>query len=111
MLEHKRPRLVRDRDVEQTIAVDVGDFEGRADAAVLVDGVLHPDGGPVLPPQFEPVTHRRFFAAGTAPSVRPPALAGHEVGQTIPVDVGWRKLGIELSVKPTAPQGVAVAFR
>ena len=80
--------LVRGNDIQQLVAVDIGDLELRSDAAVMIELMADPVGPAVFALQFEPEKDSWLIAARIMAAVSPPAFAGDEVHEPVTVDVG-----------------------
>jgi hypothetical protein len=92
----KRPLFVADNDFREALAIDLGDHDLGADAGVVMDQVrdefCHPAGAAGF--HFIPIEHRRIVDSGIAAGavgfgcMCPMALAGDDILDAIPIDVG-----------------------
>src|SRR5690349_20997251 len=86
LFEQEHALLVGGDDVEQAVAVEVGDDELGTDAALVVDlAGGKPDLAVGAATCFEPVEAGGLVGAGLAPAVRPEPLPGHQVLQAVAV--------------------------
>ena len=88
LLEIVNALLVGADDIEQFVAIDIGDLKLGARAAGIVKLMPSPTGFAIFSFQFEPVEHGGLIATGISATVSPPAFAGHKVHQTIAIHVG-----------------------
>ena len=89
LLEQEHALLVGRDDIEQAVAVEVGDDELGADAALVVD-LARGEGDLAVGAAagLEPVEPGGLVGAGLALAVRPEPLAGDQVLEAVAVDIG-----------------------